>query len=132
MSRGKYRYSFNKNTHLCEKFNFLPKKQLYWRILATLQRITNGENYWWLSVSSALTDLAYSSLPASNKTGWHKAVSKSFLLQREPCRTKELLPSVLSWSLTCSQVVASSDGQVVAHNVSHEVNEMGKERIITL
>lgn len=88
--------SFNKNIDLCEKFNLPPEKQLYWRILATLQEITNGENYRWLSVSSTLTDLAYSSLPVSARTGWHKAASESFLLQQEPCRTKELLPSVLS------------------------------------
>lgn len=87
--------SFNRNLDLCEKFNFLPKNQLCWRILATLQTITNGENYWWLSVSSTLTDLACSSLPVSTKTGWHKAMSEAFLLQQEPCRTKELLPSVL-------------------------------------
>lgn len=120
-----------KTMYLCEKFNFLPKKQLYWRILATLQRITNGENYWWLSVSSTLTDLAYSSLPMSTKTGWHKAASESFLLQQESCRTKELLPSVVVWFLIYPQEMASSGGQVVTHCVSHEVNEMGKERIIT-
>lgn len=120
-----------KPIHLCEKFNFLPKKQLYWRILATLQRIANGENYWWLSVSSTLTDLAYSSLPMSTKTGWHKAVSESFLLQQESCRTKGLLPSVVVWFLIYPQEMASSGGQVVTHRVSHEVNEMGKERIIT-
>lgn len=64
-----------------KKINFLPKKQLYWRILAILRGITNGENYWWLSVSSTLTDLAYTSLPVSTKTGWHKAVSEPFLSQ---------------------------------------------------
>ena len=109
-----------------KKFNFLPKKQRYWKILATPQRIANGENYWWLSVSSTLTDLAYSSLPMSTETGWHKAVSESFLLQQEPCRTKELLPSVVLWSLIYPQEMASSGGQVVTHSVSREVNEMGE------